>query len=765
VHSVEQFEESALNPRAAGPTGSRKKNSYTFREPAMNRANMDALEPRRLMAAGDFDPSFSGDGQFTFNLTGDPFEVTDTAIDADGRTILAGNKGQTIAVARLNPDGTPDPSFGSGGLFLSTLQGDVSSVAVQGDYKIVLGVNHAIVLDMQVRRLLANGSGFDPTFGANGLATLTDRWDDSYVTDVMVQRDGKILVAGAVDNGTLFAAYDVAVVRYNADGLVDMPFGGGDGVSEHGFGSDFEQVESLTIDYNGNPSTNPMYGSIVAAVSSLDQTDRFRVLRLRPDGTPDPTFDGDGLLTSVNLSTAVHERISGVVVQPGGKIVASGSAGAADPTFQDFLVARYNANGSLDTAFGLASGVTQQSIGATDTAGPITTGYLGGLLVAGTVDGKLAVMALRDNGQLDTRFSGDGIVTTQIQLQNPGVGVRSPGLAVTTNLIAPIRRLVVAGGRGHVARFIDVGSVVSVGTFAPNAYEQNQQSTTFVVGRTQVLPFVERVFIGTSGAATPPLRISPRDYNGTGITFGNGTTSTTYVDIAANTSFTTVTITPVDDTTVEGDEPAIFTAAPNNAYDVSSTPSATLMIRDNDMVGGPTVAAAQFVYQTAPQRAEFRFTQDVAGSISIADFQVTGPAGMPSPTFSYNPVTNTATLSFGSVLPDGDYSARAIAAGITNAQGQPMLADHVLSFFFLQGDANHDRNVNLTDFNILATNFGQTPRTFAQGDFTYDGTVNLNDFNVLAARFGQALAAPAAGGNAPHAREAGEADDRLTELL
>jgi uncharacterized delta-60 repeat protein len=724
---------------------------------------IDALECRRLLAAGDFDLSFSNDGHLQFNLPGAPFEVKDTAIDADGRTILAGNRGDDVAVARLRPDGTPDPSFGIGGAFISTAQGNVSSVAVQGDYKIVLGVGDEIVLDMQVLRLLADGSGLDTTFGLNGWATIGDRWDDSVVTDVMVQRDGKILAAGAVDNGTVFAAYDVAIVRYNANGLADLSFGGGDGVSEHGFGSDFEQVEALTIDYNGNPSTNPMYGSIVAAVSSLDQTDRFRVLRLRPDGTPDPTFDGDGLLTSVNLSTAVHERISSVVVQPGGKIVASGSAGTADPTFQDFLVARYNANGSLDTTFGLASGVTQQSIGATDSAGPITTGYLGGLLVAGTVDGKLAVMALRENGQLDTRFSGDGIVTTQIQLQNPGVGVRSPGLAVTTNLIAPIRRLVVAGGRGQVARFIDVGSVVSVGTLQPNMYEQNQQATTFVVGRTQVLPFAERIFIGTSGAATPPLRISPRDYNGTGITFGNGTTSTTFVDIAANTSFTTVTITPVDDTAIEGDEPAIFTAAPNNAYDVSSTPSATLMIRDNDMAGGPTVAVAQFVYQTAPQRLEFRFTQDVAGSISLADFVLTGPPGTPAPTFAYNNVTNTATLSFAGIIPDGDYAARAIAAGITNAAGQPMPADHVLDFFFLQGDANHDRNVNLADFNILAANFGQSPRNFTQGDLNYDGTVSLNDFNILAARFG----ATAGAGGQPSStanpwRDTNEDDDEST---
>jgi hypothetical protein len=69
-----------------------------------------------------------------------------------------------------------------------------------------------------------------------------------------------------------------------------------------------------------------------------------------------------------------------------------------------------------------------------------------------------------------------------------------------------------------------------------------------------------------------------------------------------------------------------------------------------------------------------------------------------------------------------------------------MAADEVFTFFFLMADANHDGNVNLSDFNILAANFGQSPRDFTQADFTYDGLVNLADFNILAARFGMSLA-------------------------
>jgi hypothetical protein len=64
----------------------------------------------------------------------------------------------------------------------------------------------------------------------------------------------------------------------------------------------------------------------------------------------------------------------------------------------------------------------------------------------------------------------------------------------------------------------------------------------------------------------------------------------------------------------------------------------------------------------------------------------------------------------------------------------------------LPGDANFDGNVNLSDFNTLAANFGQSGRTWQQGDFNFDGNVNLSDFNLLAANFGQSEAgAPGAG--------------------
>ena len=86
--------------------------------------------------------------------------------------------------------------------------------------------------------------------------------------------------------------------------------------------------------------------------------------------------------------------------------------------------------------------------------------------------------------------------------------------------------------------------------------------------------------------------------------------------------------------------------------------------------------------------------------------------------------------------------------------GQQVNANDALLRYTLDGNANLDTQVNLADFNRLASNFGQSNRDWVDGDFNYDGTVNLADFNALAANFGGATALGEPGGNVQ-----GEVDD------
>ena len=165
----------------------------------------------------------------------------------------------------------------------------------------------------------------------------------------------------------------------------------------------------------------------------------------------------------------------------------------------------------------------------------------------------------------------------------------------------------------------------------------------------------------------------------------------------------------------------------------------------------PSVSASEFLFNAAPHRLRFTFDENVSASLGADDVvleNLTTGQTIPSDQLSlaYDSATNTATFSYtgsgggiNGVLPDGNYRATVLASGVTTPNGMPLASNHVLTFFFLNADANRDARVNLEDFNILAANFGQSPRDFTQGDFNYDGAVNLSDFNILAARFGQQL--------------------------
>jgi hypothetical protein len=208
-----------------------------------------------------------------------------------------------------------------------------------------------------------------------------------------------------------------------------------------------------------------------------------------------------------------------------------------------------------------------------------------------------------------------------------------------------------------------------------------------------------------------------------------------------------------------------FSGAPASTTNTISNPSA------------PTVTASSFLFETAPHRLRFSFDDDVSASLGTNDIvlenlstQQTIPSGQLS--VSYDQATNAATFSytasaggFGGVLPDGNYRATLLAAGITNASGTALAANHVFNVFFLNGDANHDGRVNLGDFNILAANFGQSNRDFAQGDFTNDAVVNLADFNLLAGRFGEVLAGPAPNRSPFGGGRIGLSEEEQSELL
>src|SRR5437870_3563768 len=150
---------------------------------------------------GDLDPSFGAGGQVLTDFGGGD-GARALALQADGRIVVAGRSCPStwrFALARHDADGTLDPSFGGGGRVLTNFAGrdEASALALQSDGKIVVaGFSGAGGRqDFAVARYNPDGS-LDPSFGSGG-RVLTDFGGDDEASALALQSDGKIVVAGS----------------------------------------------------------------------------------------------------------------------------------------------------------------------------------------------------------------------------------------------------------------------------------------------------------------------------------------------------------------------------------------------------------------------------------------------------------------------------------------------------------------------------------------------------------------------------------------
>jgi uncharacterized delta-60 repeat protein len=170
----------------------------------------------RYNADGSLDVSFSGDGTQTTDIGGDE-GASDVAMQRDGKIVAVGSSYSFIGsitdavVARYNPDGSLDPSFGTfAGVQLTSVSGldRAGGVALQPDGKIV--AVGATSEDFLLARYTPNGSP-DATFSDDGTQT-TGFGESDGAGGVALQPDGKIVVAGATSSGGGPSAF--ALARY-----------------------------------------------------------------------------------------------------------------------------------------------------------------------------------------------------------------------------------------------------------------------------------------------------------------------------------------------------------------------------------------------------------------------------------------------------------------------------------------------------------------------------------------------------------------------
>ncbi len=188
------------------------------------------------------------------------------------------------------------------------------------------------------------------------------------------------------------------------------------GTLDTGFSGDGRQVTDFGQDDAATGVALQADGKIVVVGTALaifpgTPTDDFAIARYNSNGTLDTSFSGDGKQTTDFGGIGGFDAGKGVAIQTNGKIIAVGRAGVANG---DFGLARYNSNGTLDTSFS-GNGKQVTDFGGSEEAHGVAVQSDGQIVAvgrAGGSDSDFALARYNPNGSLDTSFSGDGKQTT-----------------------------------------------------------------------------------------------------------------------------------------------------------------------------------------------------------------------------------------------------------------------------------------------------------------------------------------------------------------
>ena len=400
----------------------------------------------RYNGDGTPDTTFSGDGLVTTNigdvtlLNGQAFTGTDVTLQAGGKILVSGQSNGDFALVRYNSDGSLDTTFGlsanTAPVFSDSHAGTVTtdsgrddigrSIAVQSDGKIVVaGLGNALggflsmptvvsgtvtynatnisylIGDFALARYNADGT-LDASFHGDGMLTTYFGGNNLSPTGVVLQADGRILVAGSGYNRN-GNTNDFALVRYNSDGSLDTTFSGNGKVLTD-FASGYDTGNSIKMQSDGKILVAGTSGTVVNGGTS---NNNFALVRYNADGSLDTSFDGDGKLTT---DFGANEFGYSVTVQPDGKIYVAGNASTSltygysatgtplTTTKNNFAVARYNIDGSLDTTFD-ADGKLTTDFGTSYATGSFSgSGQFGGL-VGMSGDSSYATGSVTGSGQ------------------------------------------------------------------------------------------------------------------------------------------------------------------------------------------------------------------------------------------------------------------------------------------------------------------------------------------------------------------------------
>lgn len=246
----------------------------------------------------------------------------------DGKLVVAGgfiteyNGIAQKSVVRLNPDGSLDPTFNTGTIFLGS-DSEFASMVLQNDGKIiVIRENSSTTI---IRRLNTDGS-LDPT-------PIIPATIQGYAAKALIQPDGKLLLCGNFTSQNGGQTVWHHLIRINTDGSLDQTFVGGTG-------SGFTFSSSGTISELKLDAQSKIM--IIGGFDTYNGINSKGIIRLNSDGTVDGTFDS---------GTGFNNLVRSIAIQPDQKIILAGDFTQYKNTYVPSKIIRLNANGTPDPTF------------------------------------------------------------------------------------------------------------------------------------------------------------------------------------------------------------------------------------------------------------------------------------------------------------------------------------------------------------------------------------------------------------------------------
>ena len=303
---------------------------------------------------GNFDRSFGSRGKAKTSFGTASDKIFAIALQTDGKIVAAGASNDNsinAALVRYNTDGTLDESFGDGGKILLYINGSSEiayDVKIQSDGKIIIAGTKTSASgdsDFFLARFNTDGS-IDNGFGTNGFVFTNAGTAGDIIKSIALQNvngEEKIVAAGSM--GSLSNA-NFVIARYNTNGTLDESFALGSGITFVSWGNE-DRAEAVAIQNIGGEDKIVVGGKRRLDLGNGIYNDDFALTRLNANGTMDLTFGNNG---KVNTNFATSDIIRDIVIQKIGnsqKIVAGGLGN------NNFALARYNEDGSLDSTFGI----------------------------------------------------------------------------------------------------------------------------------------------------------------------------------------------------------------------------------------------------------------------------------------------------------------------------------------------------------------------------------------------------------------------------